>query len=1301
MLTLLILLGSGMNVWGNSSTFEGSSLNGFNTGLAGAHVSFKISGGEYKSEEWLLCSLKKSSKSFQISWQSNSGVSIKVTKVSLKMLGYGAASQVKAKINGGNDIEIGSVVGASTTVEASNSNGLSSGTDLTVTCSSNIAARDIRIKSATFEYTITPNAPTLNTTSKTITVTETLDVSGCFTVPDADFTKAYGTSGGKLNGSVFSADKAGTYQVYSYITAKDGCHAKSANSSNLSIIVNRLAGNISLGDASSYVNDALNLSSCITSSLGTGAVTYQIVSDNSGDVEITGDSFTAHKEGTYTIKATKAQDDQYYEASTTFAVTVSKKNQALTFTATSFDKNVVQGTTVAGAATATASSGLSVTYSSGNDAVLTVNENGDVTGVTPNNDDVTVTASQAGNDEYNPCSIERVFHVIEKKETSFTTTLTGDNSTIHVGDQHTITVKDEGDGFTYTSSDTEVLTIAKEESVITLTAVKVGTSTVTLTQPETPTHAAVTKSYVITVEKVANTLGVTPAAYTASVDGTITVNVDGQNNTETPIEAVITDQKLSSDVNNGENVITYADGVITAVNAGTAKITFSQAATDMYGGYTSSTYEITVSKISNPITVTLNGGSSTSIKLKYGATATLSYTSAHTETEFSVNRTSGSYTSLSGDVITAGNAAGTDIYEIVQDETYKYEKGYAQFSVRVNNTDEEEMYIVNEETEYSGWELTTLHSYSLDGHPGDILYFEAKKYSTGFNTGFYAEYSLDGGQTWQKEWYSISVGNDWRSYAVPLPDGVTNVRFQLYTGSTMNKYIRNVKVSRKTYVRATSDKTDLGTVYTDGTATATVAVSYSTTNGGNISVSSNNSRFAVSTEQITTTNNSDGTVNLTVTYTPDPNQLGSDEATVTIQDLFYSAEVKLTATAAKHDNTLALIGAQKVKVDDIIYNVYTEKNSDAEIISAISPEGVITYDAEANSIKAVGAGEATLTLTQNANDTHLGTTKSVKVTVSKYDQTITWDNELSGDALTLRLGDVLSDNTATASSGLAVTYSSSNASAIEVNPTTGEMTAKAIGSHIAVTATQEGNYKYNSVSVTRYFTVVNSELVLYPAATTDLKYNEYSKVTLMRTLKKGYNSIALPFNTTVEELAGEGDGNWVAQLSTVTYNAKDGYSLYFKKVEDGTMTANQPYILYLAKEVENPVFNDKEVEALTSTEHAATNGVNASDWKMVSNYTPKMDMSGKYGVVNADGCLKIGGADSYLNAFTAYIEFTGNQSRQIRTLFVGDEADGIDGVQSEEGQTVMYDLQGRRVYEGASGIVIIRNADGSVRKERR
>ena len=573
---LLCLLGWG-EVWGNSSSFSGSSLSAFKTGLIGTHATFYIDGGSYSSSEWVLCSLKNNNEqTFHLTWVPNTGTTIKVTKVTLKMLGYGSGSQVKAKINGGSYINIGSVVNSNTNVVASDANGLSSGMELTVTCTASIA-RDIRITSATFEYTITPNAPTLSTQSKTITVTETLDVADCFSVPDTDFEKAYEctSSGGTLNGTTFSANKAGTYYVVSYITAKDNCHAASGTSTALAITVNRIAGNITANNASTYVNDNFDLSQCITSSLGTGAISYQVTSDNAADATITAGVFKAQKAGTYTIQATKAQDDQHNEASTTFTITVSKKEQTLTFTSSTYDPNIVKGTTVTGAAAATASSGLPVTYSSSNDGVASVDGNGNVTGESLSNDPITITATQAGNDEYNPASITREFYVISKKVTGFTPS--AQLSTIYVGDQPTITVKDEGEGFTYSSSEPDVVGISKSGDVITLTALKVGTSTISLEQPETTTHSAVTQTYNITVEKVANTLELGLSSQSAQVDGSITVYMGKQNNTETPIVATITDQYLPSPVNNGEDVIIYEDGVIKARNAGTAKITFTQA----------------------------------------------------------------------------------------------------------------------------------------------------------------------------------------------------------------------------------------------------------------------------------------------------------------------------------------------------------------------------------------------------------------------------------------------------------------------------------------------------------------------------------------------------------------------------------------------------------------------------------------------------------------------------------------------------------------------------------------------------
>lgn len=1073
-----------------------------------------------------------------------------------------------------------------------------------------------------------------------------------------------------------------------------------------------------------------------------------------------------------------------------------KSNQTLTFTSSSYDPNIVKGTIVTGAATATASSGLPVTYTSTNSGVVSVDEYGNVKGESLSNDDITIEATQLGNDEYNPASISRVFHVVSKVETSFKTS--GLSSVIYVGDQPTITVVNEGEGFTCSSSDPEVVGISKSGVVITLTALKVGTSTITLEQPESTTHSAVSQTYDITVEKVANTLELGLTSQTAQVDGAITVYTGGQNNTETPIVATITDQFFSSSVNNGENVIIYEDGTIKARNAGTAKIAFTQAETDKYTGYASTTFDITVTKIANQVAVSLNGGSATSIKLKYGDTATLGYTSVHSDTPITVERTSGNFTSLEGNTITAGNAAGTDLYEVVQEETYKYEAGYASFSVRVNNTDEEEGYVFTGWTDGSSWSgMNENCDITLSGPP-EQLRFDARRSGAGTCTIYY---SIDG-INWvqfatQDVKYSLGTMTH---YEIDIPN--RDARYIRFYGSSSIHHYANVYVTRKTYLEAESDKTDLGTVYTGNTAQAAVTVNYSTTNGGNIHVNSSNAHFAVSTEEIATTSNSDATVSFAIAYTPDPKVLGKESAVITISDNFYTQQITLTATAAKRANTLAVIPDQAIMVDDEVGNVYSDKNSDAEISYSLSKGDVVTYDVATNKAVAVGEGEVTLTVTQQETDTHFGASQRVKFTVSKYDQALSWDNVLSSEECTLNIGETLSTNTATASSGLSVTYSSSNSNAIEVDPVTGVLTARASGSNIAITATQAGNYKYGEASITRYFTVISkidavvvtslhtegvntltigndpvtigctatiSEssftfggneagyvqtsfdnntltitpvkvggtvtvtlsrpedegynavsqtyaiavqgpvLTLDPSCAPDVRYpdTEYSKVTLQRTLGPGYVSISLPFTTTVQALVGDGydaSEDWIAQMSVVTYNAQDGYSLYFQKVEDGILHANQPYVLHLGNEVDKPVFTNVMVVKPEPTFHAATKGAAGyANWRMVANFEPAFPMDGRYGVVTSLGCIKQGGATSFLNAYTSYVEDVSGSAAhsEARSVYMDGDATGILQMNADAerlGQDSVYDLQGRRQQSVGRGIVIVRGSDGKVRK---
>lgn len=1232
-----------------------------------------------------------------------------------------------------------------------------------------------------------------------------------------------------------------------------------------------------------------------------------------------------------------------------------KCNQAISWANDIQDFNLIQGTTVD--CSAKSDKGLTVRYKSSNDAVASVDENGVVTAIAPSNEQVIITAYQEGNDEFNAATeITRAFYVLQKLQPVFEVSgFSGVSPTLKVEDTPSITLSNVDADFTFSSSDNTVVSIVRNGDVLTLTALKEGTSKVVLSQPANNTHNAASAEYNITVEryqgglsvslpeamkvgetvvdfwntnnnevavvvesnnpnvlayadgiltavgegtatitvsqaendkwagesrqqtitvsKVANTLGISLEALETKVGNGIAVTFSNQNNSETPVMATITEQTLSSEVNEGTDVISYADGVITALNAGTAKITFSQSASTKYEAFTSSTYEITVTKNANPVNVSLNGGNALSINLKYGATASLAYTSANADTPCLVSRTSGNYTTLSGNTITAGNAAGTDIYEVKQPETHKYEEGYAKFTIRVNNTNEEVGYVLYDETVYSRDVGGVIHTYDKLSGPGEILYYSADRVTGAIYYHLYAEYSIDG-SSWIVAHDNTNIGTSYKDFSCTIPEAARYVRFRNADGGTLNKHIKNVKVPRKTYVRASSDKTNFGTVYTGSSVQATFAVDYSTTNGGKIHVNSNNPNFVVSANELEVSNHSDGTKTFTVTYTPNPDQLGEESALITVSDLFYSQEITLNATADKRNNTLEVIGELNLKVGDVVDNVYSGKNSDAELVVSMSNEGVVSYDASANRLTAIGEGSATVTLFQNSTDLYDAVTKTILVNVTKientldisieknnlrvgeevavnltnknsdgiitatystdgivnysddkitalkagttritltqaattaypsvsesfdisvvkHDQTLQWDNELSGKDFELSIGQTLDTNTAKASSGLTVTYSSSNPAALSVDPSTGKLTALSSGVNIQITATQAGNDMYNEASISRNFTVISkmeatvlttlstsennilrvgggavtigcttliteenfaisgesgvvgttfenntltitplkrgtitvtlsraedesyyaidqeySIQVLGPSAnlTPDMapvfEYTEYDEITLNRSFSAGYSTLALPFDTNISDFSSDA-GAFAAQLSLVTYNSHDGYTLYFKKVDGGNMLANQPYVVNLPYVKESFIWSNVKIgSSVVPEDKAEGTNEHLQGWIMRANYTPGVSMVGNYGIAGGELCL--GGAGSTINAYTAY--FIPPTTQNIRTrvaildewgnaTFIGEVKDGV--LQTEEG---IFGLDGVRQNELRKGINIVKTKDGTVRK---
>ena len=188
----------------------------------------------------------------------------------------------------------------------------------------------------------------------------------------------------------------------------------------------------------------------------------------------------------------------------------------------------------------------------------------------------------------------------------------------------------------------------------------------------------------------------------------------------------------------------------------------------------------------------------------------------------------------------------------------------------------------------------------------------------------------------------------------------------------------------------------------------------------------------------------------------------------------------------------------------------------------------------------------------------------------------------------------------------------------------------------------------------------------------------------------------------------------MAQLQTVTYNAQDGYTLYFQK-GDGTIAANQPYVLHLADgaaNITNPTFSGQAVSAPSAQTVTPSSGydgqddINSSyeDWTMLSNFTKGFSMAGKYGIVNSAGGLMLGGEGSTLNAFSAYIQPpTGAAGVRVQSAYIDwdgtiDYVPGLPGEASDFEDSAVYDLSGRRISHPVRGLNIIRRPDGTVRK---
>ncbi|MBR4548197.1 MAG: InlB B-repeat-containing protein [Paludibacteraceae bacterium] len=127
-----------------------------------------------------------------------------------------------------------------------------------------------------------------------------------------------------------------------------------------------------------------------------------------------------------------------------------------------------------------------------------------------------------------------------------------------------------------------------------------GTATIYLTQAETSTiEAGTSTTYTYTVTKRNNTLDPTISAISLLVEGTANITMGGKiDDVSKPINVAISNQSTPTHPNpsDGTNIITHANNVVTAMNAGTARITVSQAEDYKYKAAKDKVFNITVEK---------------------------------------------------------------------------------------------------------------------------------------------------------------------------------------------------------------------------------------------------------------------------------------------------------------------------------------------------------------------------------------------------------------------------------------------------------------------------------------------------------------------------------------------------------------------------------------------------------------------------------------------------------------------------------------------------------------------------------
>lgn len=228
---------------------------------------------------------------------------------------------------------------------------------------------------------------------------------------------------------------------------------------------------------------------------------------------------------------------------------------------------------------------------------------------------------------------------------------------------------------------------------------------------------------------------------------------------------------------------------------------------------------------------------------------------------------------------------------------------------------------------------------------------------------------------------------------------------------------------------------------------------------------------------------------------------------------------------------------------------------------------------------------------------------------------------------------------------------------------------------LSVARTNKTNY-YTIEKITKAYSY--SKLTISPTNVEEYETGVYDSVHFERTFNAGYSSLCIPFNISVNEFTNGDEEAYVAYLSDVVEN-NGTHTLIFTNSDK--IEADKPYILYLSKALDKPVFTNIPVFASEVVE------TKSSAWSMYGNFTPGFSMYGKYGVARNAAIMK-GGAASKLNAYSAYLVGPANAANAKVMFGEYVEEEDITGISDISSETT---IQRNGKYAGNQQIIILHN----------